>query len=68
MIITFDDTTIKHLMYTQKVPFQYTESFSILKETVWFFAVLKFTLEKNDVMKSVASFKDQREYRLIQHV
>ena len=25
MIITFDDTTIQHLMYMQKVPFQYTE-------------------------------------------
>ena len=25
MAITFNDTTIKHLMYMHKVPFQYTE-------------------------------------------
>ena len=54
MAITFDQTTIKHSMYTQKTPFQYTERACV------FFSVLKISL-KNDMMQSGASLMDQRE-------
>ena len=38
-IVTFEEMTIKHLMYMQKVPFLYTERACVV------FPVLKFTLE-----------------------
>ena len=44
MAITFDDTTIKHLMYTHKVPFQCTESACVV------FSGFEICPEKNDMM------------------
>ena len=39
LIITFQEMTIKHLIYTWQVPFLYTE------RPVWFVLVLKFAME-----------------------
>ena len=54
-IVTFEETTIKHLMYMQKVPVIYTERACVV------FPVLKFTLEDFDVKQSAATISDQRE-------
>ena len=59
MAITFDDTTIKHSLYTWKVPFQCTE-----RACVIFFRFRNSLQKMYYVTKSVASFKDQREYIL----
>ena len=59
MAITFDDTTIKHSLYTWKVPFQCTE-----RACVIFFRFRNSLQKMYYVTKSVASFKDQREYLL----
>ena len=40
LIITFQEMTIKHLMYAQQVPFLYTE-----RACAGFFSVLKFAME-----------------------
>ena len=61
MAITFDDTTIKHSLYTWKVPFQCTE-----RACVIFFRFRNSLQKMYYVTKSVASFKDQREYILAQ--
>ena len=54
-IVTFQEMTIKHLMYMQKVPFLYTERACVV------LFVLKFTLKDFVCQKSVASILDQRE-------
>ena len=54
-ILTFQEMTIKHLIYMQKVPFY------IQKGPVWFFLVLKRTLEDFVYQKSVVCVSGQRE-------
>ena len=57
MAITFDDMTIKHSLYTWKVPFQCTERACMI-----FFRFRNSLQKMYYITKSVASFKDQREY------
>ena len=53
LITTFEEMTIKHLMYMQKVPFLYTQKGPVYRNLPW--KIL-------DVEQSVATISDQREY------
>ena len=56
-IVSSQEMTIKHLMYTRKVPFLYTERACVL--FVWFSNSPRKIFNVN---QSVASILDQREY------
>ena len=57
LIVTFQEMTIKHLMYTPKVPFLYTERACVLFSRFW-------NLPRKFFMLSVATVSDQREYMI----
>ena len=59
MVVTFKQMTIKHSMYTQKVPFLCTERACVVFIQLW-----DSPLKKSYVEQSVASLMDQREYIL----
>ena len=57
LIVTFQEMTIKHLMYTRKVPFLYTERACVL--------IFRFSDSRKRIFyvkRSVATISDQREY------
>ena len=56
LIVTLDEATIKHLMYTQKVPFLYTERACVLFPRFSNSPRKIFNIER-----SVAIISDQRE-------
>ena len=56
-IVTLDEATIKHLMYTWKVPFLYTERACVLS-----FRFSNLPRKIFYVERSVATISDQREY------
>ena len=58
--LTFQGMTIKHLMYTRKVPFLYTEMACVL-----FFRFSDSPKIFFYVKRSVATISDQREYYFI---
>ena len=58
LIVTLDEATIKHLMYTQKVPFLYTERACVL-----FSRFSNSPRKIFNVERSVAIILDQREYK-----
>ena len=59
-IVTLDEATIKHLMYTRKVPFLYTERACVL-----FFRFSNSPRKIFYVERSVATISDQREQFLL---
>ena len=59
LIVTLDQATIKHLMYTWKVPFLYTERACVL-----FFQFSNSPRKIFYVNQIVATISDQREYHL----
>ena len=54
LIVTFQEMTIKHLMYTQKVPILYTERACV--------GFSSFEICHGRHKKSAVSISDQREY------
>ena len=59
LIVTLDEATIKHLIYTRKVPFLYTERACVL-----FFRFSNSPRKIFNIERSVAIISDQREYIL----
>ena len=55
MVVTYEQMTIKHSMYIQKVPFLCAERARVV------FSVFRFALEEKLCAASVASFTDQGE-------